>query len=70
MKPNAAPLKVSESKPGPKPDSKNDLKSLPMAELLKNDWAHLRTVSVKPKHRSDWRNMVRTRSRKRRLTRF
>ena len=35
MKPNAAPLKVSESKPGPKPDSKNDLKSLPMAELLK-----------------------------------
>ena len=35
MKPNAAPLEVSESKPGPKPDSKNDLKSLPMAELLK-----------------------------------
>ena len=35
MKPNAAPLKVSESKPEPKPDSKNDLKSLPMAELLK-----------------------------------
>ena len=35
MKPNAAQLKTPESKPGTKPDSKNDLKSLPMPELLK-----------------------------------
>jgi H+-transporting ATPase len=35
MKPNAAQLKTPESKPGTNPDSKNDLKSLPMPELLK-----------------------------------
>ena len=34
MKANAAQLKTPESKPGTKPDSTNDLKSLPMPELL------------------------------------
>jgi H+-transporting ATPase len=35
MKPNEAQLKTPESKPGAKPESKNDLKSLPIPELLK-----------------------------------
>jgi H+-transporting ATPase len=33
MKPNADQPKASESKPGSKPDAKDDLKSLPMSEL-------------------------------------
>jgi H+-transporting ATPase len=35
MKPNEAQLKTSEAKPGGKPDSKDDLKSLPLPEVEK-----------------------------------
>jgi H+-transporting ATPase len=35
MKPNAAQLKTPEAKPGAKPDSKDDLKSLPLPEVEK-----------------------------------
>ena len=35
MKPNAAQPKAPESKPGSKPNAKDDLKSLPLAEVEK-----------------------------------
>ena len=67
MKPNAVQFKDPESKPGAKPDSKDDLKSLPLPEVEKR-LASSPRASAKPRRRSDWRNMGRTRSRKRKPT--
>ena len=52
MKPDTdqskAPEAKSVPKPESKPDAKDDLKSLPLAEVEKN-WGHHPTVSPKPR---------------------
>ena len=54
----------SLTKPVSKPDSKDDLKSLPMPEVEKRLGSSAKGLS-QAEARSGWRNMVRMRSRKR-----
>ena len=52
MDANVDPPKVSDPKPASKPAAKDDLKSLPLAEVEKRSWDRRRTASARPRRRS------------------